>query len=277
MRSVNRSGTAARGFTLIELLIVIAIILALVAIIVPAYGDLLGRLRGVTCQGNLRKLQACFRMYTRDHGNQFPPMQAVGRPEPLVEEMARDAGLTLNDGLQAGGYHWSLVLWPYHRSLDTYTCPCDPASESPDDYVIAATRAATPFADAPPLSYGMNTLLFRSLPALRNLAKASWGIKGGDFTSNLTFTTLNDQKRRIPGLNSRILMFCGTRGFPVGNQSNVAWRDSGIAKRYEWHPSEGPGPFEDSPDHGSYYAFYDGRVEYRQEFPSRYEWAMDLK
>ncbi len=267
----------ADGFTVIELLIVVAIILALAAMILPAYGDLHGQLRGVQCQDNLRKLQACFKMYTRDHDRQFPPMQATGRPEPLVVEMARDAGLTLNQGVRAGGYHWSLVLWPYHRSLSTYTCPCDPALESDDGGGIhAATRTATPFADAPPLSYGLNTLLFRSLPPLRNLAKASWGKKAGEFASNLTYTTMNDQKQQIPNLEGRILMFCGTGGFPVGNQSNVAWRDSGIAKRYEWHPEGGPGPFDDSPDHGSYYAFYDGRVEFRQEFPSRYEWAMDL-
>jgi competence protein ComGC len=265
-----------KAFTIIELLIVIAIIMALVALVVPAYGDLLGRVRGIQCQGNLRKLHAGFVMYTRDHGNQCPPMQAAGRPEAVVQQMADEAGLMLNDGQRAGGYHWSLLLWPYHRSLSTYTCPLDPAREAPDEHIPPATRAATPFADGPPMSYGLNTLLFRSLPALRNLAKASWGRQAGEFASNLTFTTLNDQELQIPDLNGRILMFCGTGGFPVGNQSNVAWRDSGIAKRYEWHPRSGPGPFEDSPDHGSYYAFWDGRVEYRQEFPSRYEWAMDL-
>lgn len=266
-----------RGFTLVELLLVISIILVLLAMLVPLYGDLLARLRVLECQGNLRTFGAALKLYTHDHGGSFPPMQATGHPQPLVEEMAQDAGLTLNEGNPMGGYHWSIILWPYHRSLSSYTCPSDPAAESPEDFIPAATRTATPFADGPPLSYGLNTLLFRSMPAYRNLARASWGLRAGEFQNSLTFTSLNDQKRQIPLLGSRILMFCGTSGFPIGNQSCVAWRDSGLAKRSEWHPRPGPEPFEDAPDHGSNYLFHDGRVEYREDFPSRYQWALDLR
>jgi len=266
-----------RGFTLLELLLVVAIMLVLMAIMVPLYGDVMGRLRVLECHSNLRKFGPAFRMYTRDHGGRFPPMQAMGHPRTAVEQMAQDTGLTLNQGNPMGGYHWSIVLWSYHRSLDSYTCPSDPAAESPEEFILPATRSATPFADGPPLSYGLNTLLFRAMPAYRNLAGASWGLKAGEFQNSLTFTSLADQKRQIPYLGLRILMFCGTSGFPIGNQSSVAWRDSGIAKRSEWHPRPGPKPFEDAPGYGSNYLFYDGSIEYREDFPARYEWALDLR
>ena len=219
-------------------------------------------------------------MYYDNHGRAFPPMQATGRNDELLERMAGEAGLTLSDAPHAGGYHWSIILWPYHQDLRLYVCPSDPDGDRRGEPGGGDPRPGSPFVDAPPESYALNTLLFRSMPKLRQRAGASWGLKTDEFRSPLTFTTLNDQRRTIPRLDSRIVMFCGASGFPVGHQSNVVWRDAGLGPsnlRSEWHPWPGPEPFEDAEGFGSYYLFFSGVAEYREAFPSRFEWALDLK
>jgi hypothetical protein len=231
--------------------------------------------RGLHCQNNLRELGKCARQYWADHGNVWPPMWALGR-NGMVQTMADQGHLTLSESRHAGGYHWSIILWPYHRDLDLYVCPCDPRRDLRGDVTGQGLKAGSPFVDAPPESYGLNTMLFRSQPKLRRLAGASWGLKAGEFQSPMTFTTRNDQRRAIGQLDRRILMFCGTAGCTVGHQSNTAWRDSGLAERYEWHPWPGPSAFEDGEAFGSYYLFFSGAAEYREAFPSRREWALDL-
>jgi prepilin-type N-terminal cleavage/methylation domain-containing protein len=263
------------GFTLVELLIVVAILGILLAMLLPLGSWAIARARILQCQSNLRELGICLKQYYQDWGGTFPPQQSTVRPERQLKEMAEASGLILSPNPMSGGYHWSIILWPYHHSLKLYACPCDPHLDQ-DDGIVAAPNGS-PFQDAPAESYGLNTLLFRSMPALRKQAGASWGLTTGEFQSSLTYTTFNDQKRTISQLDNRIVMFCGTSGFPVGHQSNVAWRDSGLAERYEWHPWPGPKAFEDGDGYGSVYLFFDGRAEYRESFPSRFEWALDLK
>ena len=274
---------AARGrrrlpaFTIIELLIVVAIILCLLGLIVPYAARAIGMARGVHCMNNLRELGKCLRQYYSDCGGAFPPLRAMGRNERMLNEMAEEAGLTVSETQNAGGYHWSIILWPYHRDMRLYVCPSDPNADARGDLFGDGLKPGSPFIDAPPDSYGLNTLLFRMPAKLREMAGSDDPWPADAFRSEMAWTTLNDQKRIIPRLGSRIVMFCGTRGFTVGHQSNTAWRDTGLAERYEWHPWPGPGAFEDGEGFGSYYLFFDGRVEYRDEFPSRFEWALDLR
>jgi hypothetical protein len=171
------------------------------------------------------------------------------------------------------------MLWPYIEDIRLYACPRDPQARKRGEVPTASPLPGAAFDDAPPLSYGLNTLLFRTMPAIRRMAGASWGLGAGEFAGDTMATTQNDQQRWIPSIERRVLFFCGLSGFPVGHQSAVVWRDSGLSgtTRSEWHPSPGPEPFQDSPRHGSHYLFWGGEVEYRQEFPSRFEWALDLK
>jgi prepilin-type N-terminal cleavage/methylation domain-containing protein/prepilin-type processing-associated H-X9-DG protein len=285
----GRRCTAARGrgrlchlaaaFTLVELLLVIAIMAVLLALLVPLGAQVLALARSLQCQNNLRELHKCISQYYLDHGDVFPPMRSLGRSDAQLREIADDARLALNDAPNAGGYHWSLIIWPYHRSLKLYTCPCDPNADGRGDLTGGGLKLGSPFADAPPESYGLNTLLFRMTPPLRKMAGASWGLAANEFVSDLTFTTRNEQKQQIPRLERRILLFCGAAGCTVGHQSNTVWRDAGLpgVQRYEWHPWPGPKAFEDAKTFGSNYLFWDGAVEYRQDFPSRFEWALDLK
>ncbi len=273
----KRQGEAScEGFTLVELLLVIAIFAVLLAIILPIGARILAMVRGLQCQSNLRNIHRGFCLYVRDAGGAYPPMRSAGRNGPLLERIARKEGLTVSEASMAGGYHWSLILWPYHRDMNLYVCPNDPNADRVPALSPEEVKPGSPFLDAPPESYGLNTLLFRSAPALRGLAGASWGLRPGDYMSPMTFTTEVDQRKKIPQLGRRVLMFCGTAGFTVGHQSNEAWRDAGRAERFEWHPVPGAKAFEDADGSGSYYLFFDGRAEYRRDFPSRYEWALDL-
>jgi prepilin-type N-terminal cleavage/methylation domain-containing protein len=268
-----------RAFTLMELLIVVGIIATLLALLLPTAAGVMGRLKAMRCQKRLTTLHTCLRQYLADNGDTFPPMRSMGRNDALIQQMADEAGLTPSDAKNAGGHHWSLFLWPYHRDLDNYVCPDDPRADLRGD-LGDGLAMASPFTDAPPESYALNTLLFRYMPKTRQLAGASWGLKSGEYQTELMFTTRNDQLRTIPSLDSRILMCCGAAGFTVGNEWNVVWRDTGLTPtnhRYEWHPYAGPGAFEDAEGYGSNYLFVSGAVEYRENFPSRFEWVLDLK
>jgi type II secretory pathway pseudopilin PulG len=262
------------AFTLIELLLVITIVGLLVAVLLPALGQAIGRVRALECQANLRQLGKCFTQYFRSNGGTMPPLGSVGRPEPAWQEMAQEAGLTLAPGT-SGGYHWPVLLWPYHHCLALYTCPCDPSTSQRGDIFGTGLAPGSPFTDAPPESYGLNTLLFRQAPGTRQFAGANWGLRAGEFQNELVFTTWNEQKQTIPQMESRILMFCGTSGFTVGHPGNVAWRDNGLAQRFQWHPWPGPAAFADGPGYGAVYLFFDGRAEYRLDEPTRWEWALD--
>lgn len=275
---VLRNTCRSTGFTLIELLVVVAIITTLLAIVVPLASHAVARGRGLECQGNLRQLGWALTKYYQDNGGLFPPLTVRERPEGAVRDMAEQAGFEPVDDPRAGGCNWTIALWPYHRRLELYTCPLDPRLDGggPETDELPP---GSPFADAPPLSYGLNTLLFRMMPAMRRQSGASWGTEGNEFSGNFTFTRLTDQQRQFPRLDDRIVMFCGLRGFPLGHQSNIAWRDAGFGDvtRTEWHPWPGAEPFTDAHGHGSYYLFFDGRAEYREDFPSRFEWGLDLE
>lgn len=267
------------AFTLVEMLIVIAIVACLAAMLLPEFRRAWAQQLTVQCHLNLRTIGISAKQYLRDHGQTWPPLRSMGRNAGLLGEIATAEGLTESGARHAGGYHWSLILWPYHRDLRVYTCPADPWAERRGDLEEQGgeARPGSPLADAPPESYGLNTMLFRMPAPLREHAGADWGEVARQFQSDTTFTTLNDQRRIIPQLDHRVLMVCGTRGFTVGHQSNVAWRTRGLAERYEWHPWAGPGAFEDAAGFGTNVLFFDGHAEYREDFPSRFEWALELK
>lgn len=78
-----------RGFTLTEMLVVIAIIAALTALIVPTSRSMVGKSREAACLGNLRNIGVGLQLYLQDH-NQKLPVLAVGRSskndaEPVLE------------------------------------------------------------------------------------------------------------------------------------------------------------------------------------------------
>jgi len=267
------------GFTLLELLLVIAIMAVLAALLVPAALLALGLADLAACQNNLRNIAAGYRQYMMDSGGLWPPMLVSDPPQTLLARIKDDTGLApQTSGAARAGPHWSIVLWPYIRTLDVYTCPADPKKGLRGDAVVGPEqRGLAVLKDAPPESYGLNTILFRSSDALRRRAGCTWGTAGdSDYRDVTSYTSSVDQRRQFPNLNSRILFFCGTSGQTVGSQYNTAFRTDGLVERWEWHPRRASAPFADEPGCGANYLFVGGHVEYRDELPGLWEWGYDL-
>ncbi|MCX5654751.1 MAG: type II secretion system protein [Planctomycetota bacterium] len=268
-----------RGFTLVELLIVIAIIAVLAALFVPAAALALGLAHTVVCQNNLRNIAVGYRQYLVDSGGLWPPMLVNDPPQTLLARIKDDAGLAARtSNVVRAGPHWSIVLWPYIRTVDVYTCPADPKKGlRGDDVVSVKQQPLAVLRDAPPESYGLNAVLFRYSDAMRRRAGCNWGTQNdSDYRDISSYTSAVDQRRQFPALDSRILFFCGTVGQSVGSQYNIAFRDDGLVERWEWHPRRASAAFADEPGSGSNYLFVGGHIEYRDELPTPWEWGCDL-
>lgn len=96
-----------RGFTLVELLVVLAIIVLLAAILLPAWGAYREKANATACGSNLRSLYVALSMYNSDH-NQIP--KQPGPPGKAVPWMvALKPYLNLKDHLDPPGVNWQLV------------------------------------------------------------------------------------------------------------------------------------------------------------------------
>jgi prepilin-type N-terminal cleavage/methylation domain-containing protein/prepilin-type processing-associated H-X9-DG protein len=274
------SAPTRRGaFTLIELLLVIMIVAVLVALLVPAVAYALGLAHLAVCQNNLRNIAVGYRQYLTDSGGLWPPMLVSEPPATLLARINDDTGLAPTQTAAArAGPHWSIVLWPYIRTMDVYTCPSDPKKGLRGDAVVSPDRRGlATLKDAPPESYSLNVILFRYSDAMRRRAGCSWGTRGdSDYRDITSYTSSADQRRQFPALESRILFFCGASGQTVGSQYNTAFRTDGLVERWEWHPRRASTAFVDEPGCGSNYLFAGGHIEYRDELPTPWEWGYDL-
>lgn len=85
-----------QGFTLIELMIVIAIIAALAAVLLPALSGIVERMRFVSCSANLNGLGKQMGMYDKDQEGKFPAIRkhesATDCPDDPARVTATDSG-----------------------------------------------------------------------------------------------------------------------------------------------------------------------------------------
>lgn len=65
-----------RGFTLIEVLVVIAIIVALSALVIPIGRNVMAKSRQAACLGNLRQIAVGIESYLQDHNDTMPTLEA---------------------------------------------------------------------------------------------------------------------------------------------------------------------------------------------------------
>lgn len=273
-----------RGVTLLELLVAIAILAVLAAMIVPVIFRALGTAEGVRCQNRLRMIWTGYRQYLLDSGGVWPPILTAERPDDLLARIQKETGLEPappRPGTNWGqpGPHWSVVLYPYVCAMEVYTCPLDPKRDLRGVEVAGEQRKhGSAFLDAPPESYALNVILFRTADDLRRQAGCTWGTHGDapDFNGLQACTTEAEQRRQFPQWPRVILFFCGAAGQTVGSQFNVPFRTSGLVERWEWHPRPASEAFADQPGIGSNYLFADGRVEFRDALPSLAEWGYDI-
>lgn len=93
MMNASFSGKC-RGYTLTEVLVVVGIIFALVALVVPVSRSFIARARQASCLGNLRQIGIGIESYLQDHNDTMPNLLAgrKSRTEdvPVMENTLND-------------------------------------------------------------------------------------------------------------------------------------------------------------------------------------------
>jgi len=92
-----------KAFTLIELLVVITIIAILAAILFPVFSRAREKGRSASCQSNLKQIGLAMKMYLEDFDQVNVPGYVT---DPNVGEVS-----------------WALLLKPYHKNTQIFTCP----------------------------------------------------------------------------------------------------------------------------------------------------------
>ncbi len=98
---------ALRAFTLIEMLVVIAIIAALAALLLPVFSKAKEAGRGTACLSNLHQIGVALQLYVQDNRNHLPVM--------------RDKSLTTSNTLPSP----DMVLSNYLGNVNVLRCPSD--------------------------------------------------------------------------------------------------------------------------------------------------------
>jgi prepilin-type N-terminal cleavage/methylation domain-containing protein len=278
-----RSAPSVRAFTLVELLVAIAIVGILIALLVPVISAAIGTAYTVECQSHLRLIGIAYDRHMTDSKGLWPPILTSQVPTAMLDRFSADAGLARAPARPADnwgqpGPHWSIVLWPYIGDLRVYTCPADPKAGLRGLAVTGSEREhGAALLDAPPESYAINAILFRTSDDFRRKAGCLWGIKGdADYNGLDSCTTLAEQRRQFPNLSRHILFFCGASGQTVGSQFNIPFRTTGLVDRWAWHPCRASEPFVDEPGCGSNYLYGDGRVEYHETLPPPADWGYEI-
>jgi prepilin-type N-terminal cleavage/methylation domain-containing protein/prepilin-type processing-associated H-X9-DG protein len=111
-------GKSKSGFTLIELLAVVAIILLLLSLLVPALSSARERTYRAVCASNMRQLQLGHTQYSADHSGTMPGSEtgSGGAKDWAIVTLGYD---TL-DSLTSGS------IWPYVKNDKVYRCPVYP-------------------------------------------------------------------------------------------------------------------------------------------------------
>jgi prepilin-type N-terminal cleavage/methylation domain-containing protein len=111
-RLVGGPGRRAGGFTLVEMLVVVAIIAALAAILMPSVARAREMARRVQCLSNLRQLGTAWVAFASDHDGQL--VSGITGGTAWVDNGNRDADIVRGQ------------LYKYVPDPEVYRCPSDP-------------------------------------------------------------------------------------------------------------------------------------------------------
>jgi prepilin-type N-terminal cleavage/methylation domain-containing protein len=139
-QKVHQHPQRIRGFTLIELLAVVAIIILLLSLLVPAMHKVRDRANQIVCESNVRQVMTAIIHQSSDNeGFVTSPNWGTQDQAGWLSYKQRWDDLTpLSTGL----------LWPYLGSYKVYRCPGDPQPDSTLPWFNQNSRMVT--------SYNMN-------------------------------------------------------------------------------------------------------------------------
>lgn len=161
-----------RAFTLIELLVVVAIIVALLAILLPSMGQAIAVTESAVCRSNLRQIGAAVQAYQADHFGTFPAYRFA------ENTVAGNTGADIK-------HHWfdqlrKLITGDPNvpDDFEMYRCPTDP------NYQYDANRISfgynyTNFGDVYYATKVQPTLAQVSQPAQSLIVADSVGVYSG--------------------------------------------------------------------------------------------------
>jgi len=170
--------TRRRAFTLIELLIVLAIILLLAAVLLPALSEARRRGLRTVCLSNLRQMGILFTFYAEDQGDVYPAaIDPVSTDPPYWLWMGRGFRGTLEPYLGKVTEARPSILW----------CPSDPSTKyERTSYAYAMTFYHSP-AQINTLSTPADTYTNPLPPVGQKPENVRWParkILSGDWASN---------------------------------------------------------------------------------------------
>lgn len=121
-----------RGFTLIELLAVIAIILLLASLLLPALRVVRDRAYAVTCRSNVRQVTAAIIHFGVDNQGHVVNPNWLGPGCAPPSGKFEPGWLSSNDNWAELSSLETGLLWPYTGNVKVYRCPGDPQPDPGD-------------------------------------------------------------------------------------------------------------------------------------------------
>ncbi len=162
------------GFTLVELLVAIAIVVVLMAILVPCLSAARWKARETQCMNNLRTIGHALELYRADNEDMYPPYsfyEAVGGRRGVMKERLGE---------------WKKSLLAYKVADEQFYCPFDKyaRTDHPSEWINHVLT-----------SYAMD-LSFELLA--RGGADGAWLLSGSEVPSPGSQHVLHDECELVP-------------------------------------------------------------------------------
>lgn len=178
------------GFTLVELLTVLAILIILVGLMLPALAKSQPVSRAFVCSNNLKQLMAAVHFYAAENRDWLPPNLNDGSYGNWVSgSMSKGSDATNVAFLTNASY--SLLAAYTGSAANLYHCPADPSSVTLGGKVYPRSRSVS-------MNGAVGTLKGVKAPVFGNWLTGSPG--GGSYSNWRTFGRLSDMVGPTPGM-----------------------------------------------------------------------------